>query len=198
MKYVNYDEKTGKILGYYDKEINGKWVEPQYDDKGNLVKEGYWDLSSIPKPFIEITDEQWQEAIDNGYNYIDVETKTLSYKDFRTLDELKQAKKNEIKASYQKALQQPIQYAVSGTPYTFQADEQSQDILTKVIVGAPSNFTTNWLDINNKPVQMTLDDLKGLAEDILQRGEQLFQKKVQLKEQITQVTAKDQLEKIVW
>ena len=196
MKYVNYDEKTGKILGYYDKEIHGKWIPPQYDENGNMIKEGYWDLSAIPQPFVEITDEQWQEAINNHYNYIDPETKTMGIKDFRTLDQLKQAKKQEIETTYQNALSQPINYTVNNETHTFQADQHSQDILTKVIVGAPSDFTTNWLDIDNVPVQMTLADLKGLAQAILQRGEQLFQKKVLLKQQVAQATTKEDLDAI--
>ena len=45
---------------------------------------------------------------------------------------------------------------------------------------------------------MTLDDLKGLAQTILERGEQLFQKKVLLKQQIEQATTKEDLDKIRW
>ena len=177
MKYVHYDKQTGKILGYYDREIHG---------------------DNIPNPFTEITDEQWQEAINNGYNYIDIQTKTLSYKDFRTLDEMKKAKKQEIETAYQNAIQQPIDYTVNNETHTFQADQHSQDILTKVIVGAPADFTTNWLDINNNPIPIALSDLKGLAQAILERAEQMFQKKVQLKQQVDQATTKEELKNISW
>jgi hypothetical protein len=176
MKYVNYEKTTGKILGYYDDTIH----------------------QNIPKPNIQITDEQWQNAINNNYNYIDVTTETFSKKDFRTLDELKQDKKTQIESDYQNVIQQPILYTVSGNQYTFQSDQHSQDILIKVIVGAPSNFTTNWLDINNTPVSMTLDDLKGLAQELLDRGQKAFQKKFQLKQQVIQATNKSDLDKIVW
>jgi hypothetical protein len=115
-----------------------------------------------------------------------------------TLEELKQFKKQEIEKSYEEALQQPITYNINGTDYTFQADEKSQDILNKVIVAAPDNFVTNWLDINNNFVQMTLKDLKGLAQAILNRGQQLFLKKVQLKQQINNASTEKELSKISW
>jgi leucyl aminopeptidase (aminopeptidase T) len=72
MKIVNYDTTTGKILGWYDNEIH----------------------STIPTPNTEVTDEQWQSAIDMNANYFD--GIDFSVKDFRTLDELKQSKINEI------------------------------------------------------------------------------------------------------
>ena len=110
----------------------------------------------------------------------------------------KQAKKQEIESSYNQAIQEPIQVTIGGSVYIFQADNKSQDILSKVIVSAPSTFTTNWLDINNVPVSVTLDDLKAIAQAILDRGQQLFAKKVQLKQQIEQATTKEEVEVIVW
>ena len=82
MKYVNYDKDTGKILGYYDDTIT----------------------DIIPVPNIKITDEQWENAIKHNYNYYDAKTNTLSKKDFRTLEELKQDKKSTIKGALEKYL----------------------------------------------------------------------------------------------
>jgi len=67
MKYVHYDKNTGKILGFFDNEIH----------------------PAIPEPNFEISVEQWEEALEKGYNCVDANNKTLFYKDFRTLDEQK-------------------------------------------------------------------------------------------------------------
>jgi len=171
MKYVNYDKNTGKIKGFYSKDIH----------------------NVIPEPYLEIADEQWEEAISNNYNYVDIENKTLSKKDFRTLEELKQAKKQEIEDAYSKAIQEPIVF--NGN--TFQADDKSQDILSKIITSAPNDFETDWLDINNEPVHIALDGLKGLAQAILIRGQELFKKKIALKQQIANANTKEDLEAIV-
>ena len=138
-----------------------------------------------PTGYAKKVNNQWFYA--DGTEATDIELKHL-----------KQQKKNEIENAYQEALTQPIDYTVNNKTYTFQADQHSQDILTKVIVGAPANFSTYWLDVNNTPVQMTLDDLKGLAHAILVRGEQLFQKKVLLKQQLAQATTKEEIESISW
>lgn len=49
MYYANYDENTGEILGFY--------VDGIHDD--------------IPTPNIELTEEQWQQAISGEYRVID-------------------------------------------------------------------------------------------------------------------------------
>ena len=66
MKIAHYEKTTNKLLGWYDKEIH----------------------TTIPTPSIEVTDEQWQEALRISANYVNVDLKTLENKDFRTVDEL--------------------------------------------------------------------------------------------------------------
>jgi len=68
MKHIHYDNKTKKLIGMYN-DI------PQY----------------IPTPTIEITDEAWEEALKVNANCVDVETKTLFKKDFRTQEEIDEA-----------------------------------------------------------------------------------------------------------
>ena len=65
MKYCHYEKESGKILGYYDKEIHEK----------------------IPEPSIELTEEQWQNAINNNHNCID-ETGKTELKDYRSTEEI--------------------------------------------------------------------------------------------------------------
>ena len=56
MKYAAYDLQTGQIIGFYTPEIN----------------------PYIPESSIEITDEQWQEILNNQSKWIvDTVTKQL-------------------------------------------------------------------------------------------------------------------------
>ena len=82
MKYAHYDETNGKLLGWYDSEIH----------------------KTIPTPNIEVSETDWQIAIDNNYNYVDADTNIMAIKDFRTADEIftqtKLSKTNEITNSF--------------------------------------------------------------------------------------------------
>lgn len=49
MYYANYDESTGEILGFYNDEIH----------------------EEIPAPHIELTEEEWQQAVSGSYRIID-------------------------------------------------------------------------------------------------------------------------------
>lgn len=113
MKYANYDKETGKLLGWYDSEINGIYipkVPEKLDEDGNIeTKEipAYYDTSKIPTPNIEVSEEIWSEAVRNGYNFVD--NGTLTFKDFRTTDEIfyiaKSSKVNEITTSFNKSVE---------------------------------------------------------------------------------------------
>ena len=112
-------------------------------------------------------------------------------------NKLKISKKHEIESIYNTKSQEPIEYQLDSTHnYTFQADNKSQDIITKVITSAPEGFEIDWLDINNNSVHLTLDNLKQLAGLILTRSQEIFAKKVTLKKQVDSVTSADDLENI--
>ena len=73
MKIAHINENN-QLLGWYDKDIH----------------------EVIPTPNIEVTDEQWQEAIDNGHNKVN-EDGTTELFDFRTAEEIaEQTLKEEI------------------------------------------------------------------------------------------------------
>ena len=55
MKYAHYDEKEKTLLGYYDGEIH----------------------DIIPTPNIEISDEEWREALNKNANSVDVKNQKL-------------------------------------------------------------------------------------------------------------------------
>jgi hypothetical protein len=202
MKYVHYEEATGKILGWYDDAIHGVLVPevPEVLNEDGTVKipavPAYYDISGIPTPNAPVNEEDWALAIANNYDYYDAASGTLSYKDFRTFDQIKQSAKQKIESAYQRAIQAPIVLSVGGSGHTFQADHGSQDTLSKVIVSAPDGFEVDWLDADNNPVHMTLDDLRGMAMTILARGQSLFAEKVLLKRKIDGATAIEEVEAI--
>jgi len=109
MKYAHYDEATGKLLGWYDSEIHCDIIEEEIDENGNVITPYYIDTSNLPIPFLEVNENDWQISIDNVYNYVDVDTNTLSFKDFRTDDEIftqtKSSKTNEITNSFNNAVE---------------------------------------------------------------------------------------------
>ena len=72
MKYVHLE--NNKILGYYSKDIN----------------------PAIPKECLEITDEQWQEALSINANCY--ENGKFIVKDFRTSEEIEQQRVDSINA----------------------------------------------------------------------------------------------------
>ena len=80
MKYVNIENGTNKLLGWYDKEIH----------------------LEIPTPNIEVTDEVWQEALNINANYY--ENGKFIVKDFRTPEEIEQEVQAQFRAERNKLL----------------------------------------------------------------------------------------------
>lgn len=80
MKYA-YINENGQLLGWYDDELH----------------------TSIPTPNIEVSDEQWQNAIDNGHNKVNEDGLTELF-DFRTEEEKLQQILNEQRAEALKYL----------------------------------------------------------------------------------------------
>jgi uncharacterized protein (UPF0297 family) len=73
MKIANIDNDN-KLLGWYDSNIH----------------------SVIPTPNVEVTDEQWQVALDNGHNKVNQDGSTEVF-DFRSEEEIAEAEANEYK-----------------------------------------------------------------------------------------------------
>ena len=63
MKYAHIDENN-KLLGFYDNEVH----------------------SEIPEPKIQLTEEQWKNALDNNHNKINSDGSSETF-DFRTNEE---------------------------------------------------------------------------------------------------------------
>ena len=172
MKIANYDKTNGKLLGWYDSEIH----------------------KTIPTPNIEVIEKDWQIAIDNNYNYVDVITNSLSNKDFRTFAEFQTAKISEIYGAYNKANEADIPYIKT----TFQADKASQDLIVSVLSAGsvPTGFF--WLDKANNQVAMTYAQLQGLSGAILTRNQANFVKFQGLKAKVKLAKTQAELGLIVW
>ena len=172
MKYAHYDETNGKLLGWYDSEIH----------------------ETIPTPNIEISEEDWQTAIDNNYNFVDADTNTLSFKDVRTFEQLQAVKLRELEKAYNNANQKDIEYMDT----VFQADSRSQNLIVSVLSAGSVPEGFYWLDIDNNQVSMSYADLQGLSGTILERSQGNFTKLQDLKKQVKDVTTQDDLDSIVW
>jgi len=171
MKIAHYDETNGKLLGWYDNNIH----------------------KNIPTPNIKVSDEAWKQAININANFID-KNGVLSKKDFRTLEQLKDSKLKELASSYSNSIQQNIDYLDT----TFQADKASQDLIaSNLSVGSvPDGFY--WKDLDNNNVQMSYEDLQGLAAAIQARGLINFSKYQDLKSQANSAATVEELEEILW
>lgn len=99
-----------------------------------------------------------------------------------------------LQKSYQGAIQASVDYMQT----TFQADEASQIVLTKVLVVGfvPDGFF--WLDSNNAPVPMTYTQLQGLAAAMLVQGQAAFAKLQQLKAAVRSSTSVNDVLSVVW
>jgi len=172
MKIANYKKTNGKLLGWYDSEIH----------------------ETIPTPNIEVSEADWQTALDNGYNFVNAKTKKLSLKDFRTFAELRVVKKQEIKTSYNSANEVDIAYMST----TFQADKDSQDLIARnlSIGSVPNGFY--WKDKNNNKVAMTYVELQGLGSVIQTRSMGNYGKLSTLKAQTKVAKKQADLDVIVW
>lgn len=103
-------------------------------------------------------------------------------------------KLDEIEMEYNTRLNENIEY----TGYTFQADKASRTILTEVLIAADDTFSTYWLTADNQKVSMTFAELKGLSNAILFRGQQLFERKTELKTLTRSATTFAELDAITW
>ena len=114
-----------------------------------------------------------------------------------TLAITKTKQKSIIETAYQTAITAPIAYMST----SFQADNASQDILVKVLLGmqvagaTPSGFA--WLDTNNVGWAMTLADLQGLYGVILTRGQVEFAKRLVAKNSINVAATIAEVEAVV-
>jgi len=181
MKYAHYNKTNGKLLGWYDKDIH----------------------TSIPMPNIEVTEDDWQIAIDSAYNYVDATTSTLSHKDFRTLDKLKESKTSEINSACSKAITSGFTSSALGTSYSYQSEQTDQlNLIGVVTAGQDDYFKCGVADANGNITWNyelhTIAQLQQVLGDGKVHKQGLLQKANTLKAQVTGATTVKDVEAVVW
>lgn len=136
MKYAHINE-NGQLLGWYDKEIN----------------------TSIPTPNIEVSDEQWQIAMDNEHNKVNKDGSTEFF-DFRT-----EAEKDHQLLEQQKAeiaRQLSVLTVTSSKGNIFDADSQArQDMADAILASDTLGITqTVWRMADDSEVLIDIIELK--------------------------------------
>jgi hypothetical protein len=99
-----------------------------------------------------------------------------------------------LRTAYIAAIQLPVVYMGS----TFQADSDSQDILTKCLVAGSVPIGFYWLDVNNVQVPMTFAQLQGLATTMLAQGQIAFTKLQDKKTAVRAALTVADVQAVVW
>lgn len=106
MKYAHIGENN-KLLGWYTDDIH----------------------SEIPIPNIQVTEEQWQEALSNSYNKINPDGSGEVF-DFRTTEELLEQKKVEIRRQRNEKLKELDAFVSNPFRFASFTDEQKAELAT--------------------------------------------------------------------
>jgi hypothetical protein len=124
----------------------------------------------LPANLLTLTQEQWDNRLNTPFISGGVLVAAPAPTVAQLLSTAQSTQIAAIESAYQAAIQQPVAYMNT----TFQADKDSQDVLTKCLVAGsvPSGFY--WLDENNAQVVMTFAQLQGLASAILVQGQAAF------------------------
>ena len=101
-----------------------------------------------------------------------------------------------IEVAYQTANYAAINYMAT----TFQADSNSQTLITSVISASNGSLPTDfvWYNSTNTPIPMTFTQLQGLAGEILLRGQPLFVTKQTKKAAIRAALTVAEVEAVTW
>lgn len=140
MKYAHLEEKTNKILGWYDDEIH----------------------QNIPTPNIGITDETWQEAININANCYS-RNKFIT-KDFRTQKETDNQEAAELvsKNKISKQLELSSIKVTTTNGNIFDGNELARNNMMSAILSADTVQITEaeWKLADNTIKTISLDELK--------------------------------------
>lgn len=176
MKYAHIDNNN-RLLGWYDKEIH----------------------TSIPTPNIEVSDDQWQLAIDNNHNTVTKDGKTSSV-DYRShheiISERKQAKQMEIRGKFKRVLSTPI--IIGDIPWDagIESAQRLDFVVNKAKLG-DDEFVIVY-DSMNMPHKISIGDATMIVDTILTDFKLCFDQKQHLFGQIDKSTQSKQLDKIQW
>lgn len=111
-----------------------------------------------------------------------------------SLDELKQAKINELKTIRDTEEVKPISYQ----GYRFDYDSKARDRINAAIIALDvSKGQIAWTTADNTEVMVTADDLRGVIAAVAVRSNKLHNAYRIAKEKVLEATTKEEVEKVV-
>jgi hypothetical protein len=113
---------------------------------------------------------------------------------FFDLGSAQAAKVEDLTAAYSAASQQDVTYLGN----TFQADNDSQMLLAKVLAcgAVPDDFY--WVDVTNSHIPMNFDELRGLAQAMLASTWPAFKHLQDRKQAVMDAASNDVISVITW
>ena len=112
-----------------------------------------------------------------------------------SLDELKQAKINELKTTRDTLETEPIEY--NGSRYDY--DDKARDRINAAIIALDiSGQSIEWTTADNTNVAVTAQDLRNIIAAVAVRSNDLHVKYRNLKEQVLTCTTAEEVAEIVW
>lgn len=189
MKYYAHIDANGKILGWYNDEIH---CTKTLDENNNIVL----DISKIPTPNIEVSEESYIKAREEKSNAYDETIKTFIIKDFRTIDDIKQSKLSTIQTTYQTESTKPVPYK----DVLYKGGDASAGAISGAVTLAQSLGETNVKIIANDDSanEMSFDEALELSGLIAKAWRTVFFRYKELKVQISNATTVQELDGINW
>ena len=181
MKYANYDS-TGKIIGFYSKDIH----------------------KIIPEPSLEITDEQWQEIFSNQdlYSIVDGTLIFTPLTDDMIFKNLQNNKLNEIDSAFNNNLSTGnFQSVILNILVDCRRDATHNDVQNvQSLISFMSANNISEIDYKgyDSTAPATIEQLQSLLLEMQGWGLSQYQKKWSLEAQIKLTTTIDELNLIVW
>ena len=214
MQVYKYDEQTKEYIGTEQALIDPLETELQGKTIYLLPANATFENPNLQEGFASVFNgTQWENIEDNrGKEYwLDTDifgTSAHTMKELgafpagavftapaKTIDELKQAKINELKTIRDNEEVKPIAY--NGNLFDF--DEKARDRINSALIALSiTGQSIEWTTADNTNVLVTADDLRGVIAAVAMRSNELHAKYRELKELVLACTTKEQLEKIEW
>ena len=175
---------AGEITGHYTQEIH----ESMFDADG----------APLTSDLVQLTDEQHQLSMAGRLRVVNGVPEEYVYTP--TLDELKTAKWEKIKATRDAEERSPLPYM--GALFDF--DDTSSERLNWALEAARSaqalgaTFSVNWTTADNATITMTASDIIGLPIAVAQRSDALHQKARALRAAIDAATTAEEVAAVSW
>ena len=216
MKYIyKYDEKTKEYLGKAEALLDPLESEKAGKDIYLLPANATWDKPAVKDGCVAVWNgKEWYAVEDNRkkeywlpedkYGAPAREMKelgplpegaTLTAPE-RTLDEVKTAKVQSLKAERDSKEVEPITY--NGNSYDY--DDKARERINAAIIAlevAGASATLTWTTADNQDVKVTASDLRGIIAQVALRSDNLHTAYRKAKEKVETATTKEEVENVV-